>query len=119
MQPALPWLLDGHLPDTLNTFQAVNAFLPDDAKIVPGRGSVMAKADLQWLIDYLTAVKTGVSAAIKNGLTLEQTVERVALPDFQGYALFGWVHPGLNVPAAYRYLSKKILCPGYKPITEC
>lgn len=106
VQPALPWLLDGHLVDTLNTFQAVNAFLPDDARIVPGHGSVMTKADLQWHIDYLTAVKTEVAAAIKDGLTLEQTVDRVALPDFQGYALFSWVHPGLNVPAAYKDLSE-------------
>jgi cyclase len=26
------------------------------------------------------------------------------MEDFSGYALFGWVHPGLNVPAAYKDL---------------
>jgi hypothetical protein len=29
----------------------------------------------------------------------------VALPEFRGYALFDWVHPGLNVPAAFKDLS--------------
>lgn len=106
VQPALPWLLDGHLVETLDTFHAVNTFLPEGARIVPGHGSVMSKADLQWHIDYLTAVKTEVAAAIEEGLTLEQTVKRVTLPAFQGYALFGWVHPSLNVPAAYKDLSK-------------
>jgi cyclase len=38
---------------------------------------------------------------------LEQTVKQVTMPEFGGYALFGWVHPGLNVPAAYKDLSKK------------
>jgi cyclase len=30
-----------------------------------------------------------------------------AMQDYRGYALFDWVHPGLNVPAAYKDLSKK------------
>ena len=47
-----------------------------------------------------------VQAAIDEDLTLEQTVERVGMPEYGGYALFGWVHPGLNVPAAYRDLSR-------------
>jgi hypothetical protein len=31
-------------------------------------------------------------------------VARVDLAEFGGYALFGWVHPTLNVPAAYKDL---------------
>ena len=42
-----------------------------------------------------------VQAAIAQGLSLEDTVAEVQLPDFQGYALIGWVHPNTNVPAAY------------------
>ena len=41
-------------------------------------------------------------AVIADGLTLQQTSERVKMPEFEGYALRGWVHPGLNVPAAYK-----------------
>ncbi|WP_374349824.1 MBL fold metallo-hydrolase [Chitinimonas sp.] len=104
-KPALPWLLDGHLVATLETLQRVYDFLPDDARIVPGHGVPLRKADLKWHIDYLATVRTQVQSAIDQGLTLEQTVQRVTMPQFAGYVLFAWVHPGLNVPAAYRDLS--------------
>lgn len=104
-KPALPWLLDGRLLDTLRTLERVRDFLPDDARIVPGHGVPLAKRDLDWHIDYLRAVRDQVQAAIAEGLSLKQTVARVALPEFAGYAIFDWVHSGLNVPAAYRDLS--------------
>ncbi len=50
-------------------------------------------------------LKKQVQIAIDDGLTLEQTIARVKMPEFGGYALFGWVHPSLNVPAAYKDLS--------------
>lgn len=106
-KPALPWLLDGHLVATLDTLKRVYAFLPADARIIPGHGVAMTREDLKWHIDYLSTVRTGVQTALDRGLSLEQTVKEVAMPEFGGYALFGWVHPGLNVPAAYRDLSKK------------
>ncbi|MCL1035833.1 MBL fold metallo-hydrolase [Shewanella submarina] len=106
VKPSLPWLLDGHLLETLETLEAVYAFLPEDARIVPGHGSVMGREDIKWHIDYLDAIKTQVQAAIDDGLTLEETVKRVTLPEFSGYALYGWVHPALNVPAAYKDLKK-------------
>ncbi len=106
-KPALPWLLDGHLVASLETLRKVYDFLPSDARIVPGHGVPMARDALKWHIDYLAAVHAQVQTAIDQGLTLEQTVKQVALPEFAGYALFGWVHPMLNVPAAYKDLSKK------------
>ncbi|MGR5297096.1 MBL fold metallo-hydrolase [Vibrio mediterranei] len=106
VKPALPWLLDGHMLATLQTFKKVYAFLPDDARVVPGHGSVMNKADIQWHIDYLEAVKEQVQLAVNEGLSLEETVKRVSMPEFGGYALFGWVHSGLNVPAAYKDLTQ-------------
>ena len=106
-KPALPWLLDGNLLATLDTLKRVYAFLPADARIIPGHGVPMTREDMKWHIDYLAAVQKNVQAALDKGLTLEQTVQQTAMPEFGGYALFGWVHPGLNVPAAYRDLSKK------------
>jgi cyclase len=106
-KPALPWLLDGHLVATLDTLKRVYAFLPADARIIPGHGVAMTREDMKWHIDYLAAVRANVQAAVDKGLTLEQTVQQTTMPKFGGYALFGWVHPGLNVPAAYRDLSKK------------
>lgn len=106
-KPALPWLLDGHLVETLSTLRKVNAFLPPDAKVVPGHGIPMSREDLQWHIDYLAEVQKQVQSAIDQKLTLEQTVAQVKMPEYRGYVLFDWVHPSLNVPAAYKDLSAK------------
>ncbi len=107
VKPALPWLLDGHLLETLATLKTVYVFLPSDAKVVPGHGSLITREDIKWHIDYLETVKTQVKAAIDRGLSLEETVKTVSMPEFSGYALFGWVHPNLNVPAAYKDLAGK------------
>ena len=104
-QPALPWLLDGKLLQTLATLQKVYDFLPADATIVPGHGVPMAREGLRWHLDYLQAVHAGVKDALARGLSLEQTVAELRMPQFRGYALFDWVHPALNVPAAYRDLA--------------
>lgn len=103
-KPALPWLLDGHLIATLDTLQAVYDDFDAETKVVPGHGPVTDISAIKWNIDYLTAVRDGVQAAIDDGMTLDDTVAKVALPEFGGYALFGWVHPNLNVPAAYNDL---------------
>jgi glyoxylase-like metal-dependent hydrolase (beta-lactamase superfamily II) len=104
-KPALPWLLDGHLIATRDTLVKVHEAISDDTRVVPGHGPVTDRSAIKWNIDYLAAVRRQVKAAIDDGLTLEQTVEKVQMPEFGGYALFGWVHPGLNIPAAYKDLS--------------
>jgi len=106
-KPALPWLLDGHLVETLATLRKVYEFLPPDAKVVPGHGIPIGREDLRWHIDYLAEVQKQVLAAIHQKLTLEQTVAQVKLPEYRGYVLFDWVHPSLNVPAAYKDLSSR------------
>ena len=106
-KPALPWLLDGHLVATLETLRRVYDFLPSDARIIPGHGVPLTREDLKWHIDYLETVRSQVQAAIDQGMSQEQTVKQVTMPEFSGYVLFNWVHPGLNVPAAYKDLSKK------------
>ncbi|MFM9972683.1 MAG: MBL fold metallo-hydrolase [Burkholderiales bacterium] len=103
-KPALPWLLDGHLVQTLETLIKVREFLPADARIVPGHGVAMSRDDLNWHIDYLSAVKQNVQAAVTRGLSLEETVKQAPMPEYRGYVLFDWVHPQLNVPAAYKDL---------------
>lgn len=106
-KPALPWLLDGHLVQTLATLQKVYDFLPADATLVPGHGVPMPREGLRWHIDYLKAVQSGVKDALARGLTQAQTVAELQLPAFRGYALFDWVHDDLNVPAAYKDLAAK------------
>jgi cyclase len=106
-KPALPWLLDGKLVATLATLQKVYDFLPPDATVVPGHGVPMPRDGLRWHLDYLEAVHSGVKDAVARGLSLEQTVAELKMPEFRGYQLFDWVHPGLNVPAAYKDLAAK------------
>lgn len=103
-RPALPWLLDGRLQDSLATLVKVRDFLPAGARIVPGHGRVIAKEELDWPIGYLSALRDQVKAAIARGLTLEQTTAEVTLPEFGGYMLHGWVHKQVNVQAAWREL---------------
>jgi len=105
-RPSLPWLLDGHLVETLSTLRKVYAFLPADARVVPGHGVALGREDLRWHIDYLAEVQKQVQAAVDQRLTLEQTVARVTMPEYRGYVLFDWVHPSLNVPAAYKDLNR-------------
>ncbi len=107
-KPALPWLLDGRHRESIATLRAVQEFLPADATVVPGHGLPLTRDDMTFTIDYLSTLDRVVAAAIKEGLTLEQTVERTqtAMNDFKGYALWDWVHAQVNVPAAYRALSK-------------
>lgn len=104
-KPALPWLLDGHLVATLNTLIKVRDVISSNTRVVPGHGPITDRSTFDWNIDYLSTVKSQVKTAIDEGLTLEQTVTKVLMPEFGGYALFGWVHPGLNIPAAYKDLS--------------
>ncbi len=109
-KPALPWLLDGRHRESIATLRAVQEFLPADATVVPGHGLPLTRDDMTFTIDYLSTLDRVVAAAIKEGLTLEQTVERTqtAMNDFKGYALWDWVHAQVNVPAAYRALSYAI-----------
>ncbi len=105
-RPALPWLLDGHVQDSLDTLIKVRDFLPTDARIVPGHGRVITKAELDWPIGYLSALRDQVKGAIARGATLEQTVAQVALPEYQGYMLFDWIHKQINIGAAYKEFKK-------------
>lgn len=107
-KPSLPWLLDGHVLDTLNTLKKVHDFLPANATIIPGHGIAMKREDIQWHIDYLTALLKSVQQSIDNGLTQEQAAQKTIenMPQFRGYILFDWVHSNLNAIKTYEELKK-------------
>lgn len=105
--PALPWLLDGHLVETHDTLEKVYNSINNETKVVPGHGPVTDRSAIKWSVDYLAAVRDNVQRSIDAGMTLEETVQKLQMPDYQGYALFGWVHPSLNIPAAYKDLSSQ------------
>jgi glyoxylase-like metal-dependent hydrolase (beta-lactamase superfamily II) len=105
--PALPWLLDGHLVESIATMKALRDTLPDDAIVVPGHGAPTGVAAIEYHITYLEELSRQVEAAIAAGKSREDTVKAVAMPDYAGYKLHPWVHLQVNVPAAYDELSGK------------
>tara|TARA_B100000315_G_scaffold254727_1_gene296394 strand:+ start:357 stop:1337 length:981 start_codon:yes stop_codon:yes gene_type:complete len=106
MPPALPWLLDGKHEEVLATMKKARSFLPDDAVVVPGHGVPVKPEDLEFIIRYLETLHQEVKNAVAKGMTLEQAQKNISLKEFQGYALWGWVHSGVNVPNTYKELSK-------------
>ncbi|NRA87010.1 MAG: hypothetical protein HRU28_06365 [Rhizobiales bacterium] len=90
--PALPWLLDGHLIETRDTLQVVLDKIDDKTIVVPRHGPITDKQAIKWNIDYLNQIEVEIKKAIGNGLSLDETIAKIKLDDFRGYALFDWVH---------------------------
>ena len=103
--PALPWLLEGGHRESLATMKKVRAFLPSDATVVPGHGRPMQPEEIDFTIQYLETLDNKVQTALANGLSLKQTQQSLSMPTFSGYALWDWVHTGVNIPAVYQALS--------------
>jgi cyclase len=106
MPPALPWLLDGKHEEVLATMKKVRKFLSNDAIVVPGHGIPIKPKDIEFKIRYLETLHKEVKNAVEKGMTLEQTQKSIAMKNFQGYALWGWVHSGVNIPNTYKDISK-------------
>lgn len=105
--PAFPWLLDGHLRDSLATMKEVRAGLPGDAVVVPGHGEPTSVAAIDDHITYLDRLKTRVEGLIAASKSKEEVATAAAMPEYEGYKIYPWVHLQVNVPAAYEELSKK------------
>jgi len=105
MPPALPWLLDGKHEEVLTTLKKIREFLPESTVVVPGHGVPIQPKDIDFQVQYLESLHKEVKSAVEKGMTVEEAQKTITLPDFQGYALFGWVHSGVNVPATYKDLS--------------
>lgn len=104
--PALPWLLEGNADLSLATLKKIRKFLPEDAVVIPGHGVPTKPKDMDFKIRYLEALNKEVKNAIAKGMNLEMAQKSITMPNFQGYALFDWVHTQVNVPAVYNQLSK-------------
>lgn len=102
--PSIPWLLDGRADESLATMRRLRAIVPDDAVVVPGHGAPTGVKPIESFIAYLDELTSNVSAAVAEGLTESQTVERLAasMSRYSGYRIFPWVHVQLNVPKTYQ-----------------
>jgi len=104
--PALPWLLDGKHEEVLATMKKIRGFLPEDATVVPGHGVPVKPKEVDFIINYLETLRQEVKGSVEKGMTLEQAQKNIVMKDFQGYALWGWVHTGVNIPNTYKELSR-------------
>ena len=102
--PALPWLLEGRHKETIATLTRVRDFLPEDATIIPGHGRPMRPAAIQFPLRYLREIDGAMRAAAAEGRSVEDALDRAAMPAYGAYSLFEWAHNTVNVPAAYREL---------------
>jgi glyoxylase-like metal-dependent hydrolase (beta-lactamase superfamily II) len=104
--PAIPWLFDGYFLEPTENLQRVYDLLPDDAIVIPGHGRITTKQGIKYTIDYVVSLKQQVQAAVRDGLTLEQTSKIVTMKNFdKGYELFNWLHFSFNLPNAYKDIS--------------
>ena len=86
--PALPWLLEGRHKESIATLNRVRQFLPEDATIIPGHGRPMRPADIEFPVRYLSELDGAVRTAIREGRSLEATLDFVAMPEYNAYSLF-------------------------------
>jgi glyoxylase-like metal-dependent hydrolase (beta-lactamase superfamily II) len=101
--PTIPWLFDGYFLEPVNNLTKIFNRIGDDDIVVPGHGRITNKAGIKFTIDYVNALKQNVEAAVKKGLTLEETKASVKMPEFdKGYELYNWLHFGFNIPNAYK-----------------
>ena len=103
--PAIPWLLDGRAKDVATTLAAVRDSVAATAVVVPGHGRPVRVDTFDFSVGYLDALVAGVEAAVGDDLSVDDTVQTVSLPEFQGYALWDWVHAVVNVPNTHAELS--------------
>jgi glyoxylase-like metal-dependent hydrolase (beta-lactamase superfamily II) len=103
--PAIPWLLDGHAHEVSETLAAVQASLPPDAVVIPGHGQPLKPDDFTFSVDYLDTLVAQVQGQVDAGADVEATQAEVTMVDYQGYALWDWVHTWVNVPNTHSELS--------------
>lgn len=107
--PTIPWLFDGFFLEPVENLKSIYEMIPADATVVPGHGRITSKAGIKYTVDYVTALKSEVEAAVRSGKTLEQAKASVTLKEFdKGYELFNWLHYNFNLPNAYNDISSSL-----------
>jgi len=114
--PALPWLLDGRLEESLATLTRLRKLVPDDAIVVPGHGAPVDVKTMDFNISYLARLRQEVGAAVDRGLSKEAAVQAVTMKEYEGYKIFPWVHAQINVPKTYDELAHTGVSDGPYPV---
>lgn len=90
------------MPDEIEKVRRVAGM--DFEHFVCSHGQLGTKADVVANLLYREAVRGAVAAALAEGLTLEQTRQRVTMPDYSDWEFYEQQRP-LNVMGAYQSLA--------------
>ena len=106
--PSLPWLLDGKLDASLATMRKILGMLPRDAIVVPGHGQPTGVDAIAYPIQYLEELKKQAGAAVAQGLSEKETVQKLTegMKQYNGYKIYPWVHSQINVPKTYQEMKQ-------------
>ncbi len=96
----------GELPGWIDALRELQDLKP--ARVVPGHGAPGPAAGLSQMSDYLQSLVDETRAAYARGDGLMETVERVQLPQFRGWALYD-AHHRRNVHFAYLQIEEQDL----------
>ncbi len=80
----------------------------EDTAIIPGHGALMNKADLQAYHDMLTTISGRIETSIKDGKTLEETLDAKPSAEFDEKMGHGIVGPEAFVSFLYKHLSQSV-----------
>ncbi len=75
--------------------------------IIPGHNKPMTREQISFSVMYLEQLSQRVQEAREEGLTLEETIQRVNLPEYRQYRLFDFAHKQVNIPAVYHDLKQE------------
>jgi hypothetical protein len=89
------------MPDEIAKVREVQAM--DFEHFICSHGKLGTKADVTANLLYREAVRGQVASAIADGLTLEQTQQRVTMAEYSGWEFYSQQRP-LNVMGAYQSL---------------
>lgn len=98
----LPNLVDATVNDWITSLDKILKDYPT-AKFVPGHGEVCTAAELRDFRDYLDNLRSRVTQAIADGLTIEQAKTQLVLPEkYKSFAFQNFAQP--NVEDMYKEL---------------
>jgi glyoxylase-like metal-dependent hydrolase (beta-lactamase superfamily II) len=95
-------LPDSYWPDWIDAVKFVEAL--DFDTLVPGHGPNGTKADVTEHREYLESLYTQVLAALRAGLSLEETQKKVDLSEYKAFGMFDQWGP-MNIEGMYNRLS--------------
>lgn len=96
-----PWMGDCDLNGWIDRLASVLTL--DIDVVIPGHGPPTNLSEVKRFRDMFVALRSGVEAAIRSGLSEEAAMREVRIPDFAGLPRYNeWI--AVDVKAAYRYL---------------